>query len=612
MIFRVLLLCTLMLLTACNRSETSTPETQGIYAAPDTVQPGAGLDAVSARTDPAAEENSGTAGISAIDEASVMLQSIGEAVRKEASGPKEVAQTEADAGATYASVAAKENAVVDVNDYNKGVVGLDAVSEASGVKHHRMTLNGKTVYFTARAGHVIAYAQKNPANPDKKDAQAAIFYQAYTRDDLPREQRPVTFLFNGGPGSSSLWLHLGSWAPKRLRVPAPDIPEIHQKAQPDSLELVDNDATLLDQTDLVFVDALSTGYSVAIKPHNPAEFRNVDADAALIRDFITSYTNKFNRQSSPKYLYGESYSGIRAPIVARLLQDAGSSNFLPDPSGKPAISLSGVVLNSPILDYGSNVDANGRNSTNAGALPTYAMIADYHKGLRAAGTSSTDYANLVRQFVNNDFKALLKKYDTGRVRQADIKWVVQAPSDHDNAVIDRLAGYTGIVAAQWKADLNMWPAPFRNRLMPVYSLGYYDGRLKIRNSAYNPDDYERKAFANEIKKILPDFLNYSNKSTYVLKGKSWNTEQDKHSSSLPDIAQALSNDSKLKMLILHGYYDLATPFFQTELDLSGAGLNIPVHMFEAGHMIYYSEATHAPLKKLFNDYYNPPTISAMN
>ena len=507
----------------------------------------------------------------------------------------------------YDVVAPKDIKVTDPNVTSENAaLDLVSVDETPGTMRHSMTINGKTVWFTAKAGHLIAYAQKDPAKPGVRDAQASIFYESYTRDDLPKEERPVTFLFNGGPGSASVWLHLGSWAPKRVKVDSPNILPTALTAPPESLPLLDNDVTLLDQTDLVFVDAMSTGYSQAIKPHTNGDYWSVDADAELVRDFITSYTNKNNRQSSPKYIYGESFSGIRVPIATKLLQEAGTSNFDPDPSGLPPRVFDGIILNSPILDYGSNVDSGGWTSINAGALPTYAMIGAYHKKL-FGNTPGAAYAANARK-VADEYVPVLRTYGDGE--NPWDAWAVSVPTAAEQIMLDKVATMTGVASAIWQQNLNMWPTTFESELMPNDSLGYYDGRTKITNKVYDPDDYEETAFSNAIKTLLPDFLNYTASSPYAMGGGSWGADM---ASSLPALTQALTNDPKLKVLILHGYYDLATPFYQTELDLKGVGLNLPVHMFEGGHMIYYSEPVRAPLKKLIDEYYSPPvTTSVVN
>ncbi|RZS87786.1 serine carboxypeptidase [Phyllobacterium myrsinacearum] len=266
-------------------------------------------------------------------------------------------------------------------------VELGQVSEAASVMHHSMKIGGEDVKFTARAGHLIAY--KPAAADGASDPQAAIFYTSYTRDDLPRENRPVTFFWNGGPGASSKFLHLGSWAPKRMVINPPVIPpEYFEKDQP-AFPVIDDAETLLDQSDLVFVDPVGTGFSSAIAPHKNEDFWGVDSDPKILRDFITRYINTYNRQSSPKYLYGESYSGIRTPITARLLLEAGSANYLPDSSGKPPVALSGIVLQSPVLDYNSSCTL-GSKASCEGLLPTYAATADYYGLLPARGERSLD------------------------------------------------------------------------------------------------------------------------------------------------------------------------------------------------------------------------------
>ncbi|QND54098.1 hypothetical protein HB779_06625 [Phyllobacterium sp. 628] len=285
---------------------------------------------------------------------------------------------------------------------------MSAVNETPAVKHHSMTINGETVGYTASAGHLIAYAPKDPANPGKKDAQASIFYMAYTRDDLPRENRPVTFFWNGGPGSSSSTLHMGSWAPQRLKTGAPVMPESAKQEKPKSFPLIDNEETLLDRSDLVFVDPVGTGYSEAIKPHKNKDFWGMDADAAVIRDFITSYINRNKRQNSPKYLYGESYSGIRTPIVANLLEQAGITEYEQDASVQKPIVLSGIVLNSPILDFNSNC-VQDTSASCAGSLPTFGLVADYYKkGATRGKASIAEYAEVLRKFVKEKHNAAHK------------------------------------------------------------------------------------------------------------------------------------------------------------------------------------------------------------
>lgn len=185
-----------------------------------------------------------------------------------------------------------------------------AVDERPSVKRHKMELNGKTFWYTASAGHLTAYAK----NPQKQNPQASIFYTAYTRDDLPKEKRPVTFFFNGGPGASSIYLHMASWAPKRAFLNGPEVKPEWAKEPPDSFPVIDDKESLIDKSDLVFVDIIpGTGYSQAIAPKTNKSFWGVTVDVELSRQFITGYVNANKRQASPKYLYGESYAAFALP-----------------------------------------------------------------------------------------------------------------------------------------------------------------------------------------------------------------------------------------------------------------------------------------------------------
>ncbi|MGH6862497.1 MAG: S10 family serine carboxypeptidase-like protein, partial [Phyllobacterium sp.] len=360
--------------------------------------------------------------------------------------------------------------------------------------------------------------------------------------------------------------------------------------------------TLLDQTDLVFVDPVGTGYSEAIKPHRNDNFLSVMPDAEMVRDFVTSYVNRYNRQNSPKYLYGESYSGIRIPIAARMLVEAGTANFLANPAGGKPIVLSGLVLNSPILDYGANCDKNAAASC-AGYQPTYDFVADYHQKSTARGQAGfSDYAGVARTFADTDFSTALQAY---RQTTKD----AFAATASGKRVLDRLQDLTGVAAANWQADLNMHPATFKRALMPGWNLGRYDARTKLPvGGSYLPDDFDSKAFPAALATLLPDFVNYRNKTTYTAGGISWNRDGWK---STTDLLQVLMLDPALKVLIVHGYHDTATPFHQSELDLKAALLQdrVPVKVFEGGHMIYYTEDSRAPLRKALEDFYRAPPYS---
>ncbi|CAN7166230.1 hypothetical protein LJR231_000223 [Phyllobacterium sp. LjRoot231] len=602
------------------------------------------------------------------------------------------------------SVWPEDHAVLDQNVFDGGPeAGLElvAVDETPAVKHHSTTINGKTVEYTATAGHLIAYAPTDPASPGTTDAQASIFYMAYTRDDLPKENRPVTFFFNGGPGSASIWLHLGSWAPKRLKTSEPFIPESAYTEKPATFPWIDNTETLLDKSDLVFVDPVGTGYSQAIKPHQNQEFWGMEIDARVDLDFIRRYINRNNRQLSPKYLYGESYGGIRIPIIANLLETAGTKSFEPDPTGKKPIVLSGVILNSPILDYDTNCGQGGDMSCR-GFLPSYGMVADYfNKSTKRGQTSAPDYANTLRTFVTDKYNpayGLWHNPELGRLKDlaANAEWLAGMLADYftndpgaaewfedkvavtayatdvanfyiarsadrpkfiDEFVanpVDRarilaevaaaaakdavlpawleytqsapgidflkdMASITGL-DVNWVDEFEMTPGKFGDSIMPDKNLGIYDARLNIpKVGGYDLTFYEDVAFAAGIKTVLPDEFNYHNASEYSVLGdvirSLWKYErenkQQNSRSSIPDLVGTLTYDSTVKMLALHGYYDLVTPFHQTELDLIGAGLSqrIPVENFEGGHMMYYSEEARVPAKMTLDAFYDAPAYT---
>jgi carboxypeptidase C (cathepsin A) len=603
-----------------------------------------------------------------------------------------------------AVAAAAEHVLNEATTYDYGAAGSlkEAIDETPSVKNHEMVINGQTVKFTARAGHLTAYAPKNPSNPDKREALGSIFYMAYTRDDLPKENRPVTFFWNGGPGSSSMFLHLGSWAPKRLKVNMPTMPEGSKARKPSAFPWIDNEETLLDHSDLVFVDPIGTGYSQAIAPHANAEFWGMDSDAEMERDFITRFINYYNRQSSPKYLYGESYGGIRTPIVAKLLEQDGTGSYDQDPSGKPVEILTGIVLNSPILDYNTN-PGQGSDASSAGYLPTEGMVASYYKrDTKRQGAPADQYVDTLRTFVkdkynparrawylperskarqlysNADFQmehlktyfadaeqarawaaitpdnalsygqalaallvaneaesvdfvnkfivdpyTTLDEFTSAAKEKADVpnpNWVKYSGSPEGATFFKDMTAITGL-DIDWASRFEISSNAFMNEVMPDLSLNPYDARLNIPKGAYDITFYEDDAFQSTFKKLLPDMFNYTNAGPYQGSNfdvipDAWKYDRDPANSysksSIPDLVEALTYDPSLKLLALHGYYDLVTPFHQTELDLANVGLTkrVPVTNFEGGHMFYESEEARAPARKVLDEYYKATTYPA--
>ncbi|SDO79758.1 Carboxypeptidase C (cathepsin A) [Phyllobacterium sp. YR620] len=557
--------------------------------------------------------------------------------------PSEAGEMLANAGhedEAFEILAPKDKVVDDKRVYDgsdAGSLALDKVDEVVSVKRSSMKIGGKTVQFTASAGHLTAYDLKT------NKPQATIFFMAYTRDGLPKGKRPVTFLFNGGPGGASLSLQMGSWGPKRLKAGYPDIPEQYQTSEPDRLPFISNAETLLDKTDLVFVDPVGTGYSQAIAPKKNADFWGLDEDPPVLRDFIRRYVNLNTRQLSPKYLYGISYSGVRTPILANLMEDAGKSQFEPDKSGKDPIVLSGVILNSPALDYDSLCSAHGddwkKPISCAGYVPTYAMIADWYKEskARASGTSVESYLDTIRTFMKTKFAAADKIYYAGTPNEntmnfASKEWTSYLASKEGKDLTQYLEKITTAKQIYWKDGVNMFPGYFLKQLFRTdYLKSQYDARVHIKGqwvkdadgykvaTPYDPEGYAGYALGYEMDRYLPDTLNYKAQAEYISSSDpafdAWNFERSAPGSSarssLPDLKAVIGKDPSIKTLVIHGYYDAVTPFYQTELDLKGAGLGqrVPVKLFEGGHSTHYSEEARKPLKAALDKFYDAPPYS---
>jgi carboxypeptidase C (cathepsin A) len=457
-----------------------------------------------------------------------------------------------------------ETAYNDPNSYSSAAgASLPGAEEAAAVTRHSLVLGGSRIDYTARAGHLIARA------PGTGAAQASMFYVAYTADGAAPTTRPVTFFYNGGPGSASVWLHLGSFGPRRLATGVP------ATTAPQPFALVANAESLLDTTDLVFINAVGSGRSQAIAPFRNRDFWSVDADAAVFRDFIQRWLAVNGRTASPKFLFGESYGGPRTAVLARLLQDAG-------------VMLAGLVLQAPAMDYNSNCGVMGGGNCSAN-LPTYGAIAAWH-GLAASALADLEaYMELLRGFVAARYDPAVAAFLRGTPPPADLPAL--------------LAGYTGIGASRWATQFNLDPAAFADSLLVSSIIGRYDGRISApRGSALAQEGDPSStligaSFATSINSYLRDTLRYENASTYVLLSGAIETWDFSHAGralpdTVPDIAAALAQNPTLRVLVANGYHDLATPFRVTELDLArlGPDRRVVVRNYPGGHMTYLDDA----------------------
>jgi len=438
--------------------------------------------------------------------------------------------------------------------------------EAAAATSHSITLSGTPLAYTATAGHLVA------RDPATNAEEASFFYVAYTADHADATTRPITFFYNGGPGSASIWLHLGSFGPKRLVTGDP------ATNAPTPFPLVDNAETLLDVSDLVFVDAIGTGYSEAISPNNNQSFWGVDKDAAAFRDFVVRYLAANGRNASPKFLFGESYGTTRSGVLAHLLETAG-------------VPLKGIVLQSSVLNYATNCDQVNITVSCAGYVPTYGEVGAYYSLTNPVPTDSDSYAALMRSFTATTYDPALSAWLTSHT----------APS---TSLTTQLQNLTGLAASQWQANLNIPPGTFQYNLLPGKLIGRYDGRVSaplgsaLASEGDPSSTFISAQFGAAIGNYLRNSLQYSNPSTYVTLSNAINTWDFSHDGSgvpdvIPDLAAALALNPSMKVLSVNGYHDLATPFHQTERDLArlGANPNISIKVYDGGHMTYLDDTS---------------------
>ncbi len=465
---------------------------------------------------------------------------------------------------------------VDANRYStQASAALSTPNEATAVTHRSLTIGGNAIAYTATAGHMTAPSAAGAA-------EASIFYVAYTADGAAPGTRPVTFLFNGGPGSATVWLHLGSFAPRRLATGVPAT----TRSVP--FPYVDNAESLIDTSDLVFVDAVGTGLSEAIAPNTNKTFWGVDADAAVLRDFVNRWLAVNARGASPLFLFGESYGTVRVPVLARLLETAG-------------VRVAGAIELSSVLDYNSNCSISLPTPPTigcAGALPSYAATGSWY-GLATAATPDLDA-----------YMATVSAYADATYAPDAAAWLaggshVLPPSGH----VDALVGYTGLAAAVWDDQFDMDYDTFRHHLIANTTLGVYDGRVSAPvGSALDADDepsntFVAPGFRAGIDSVLKDELGFTTPSTYVISSDAIDGWTFTHAGRalpdvVPDIVAAIALDPALKFLFMGGRHDLITPFHQTELDLARLvpGAPVTTRFHAGGHMTYLDDAAR-PLMK---------------
>ena len=457
------------------------------------------------------------------------------------------------------------------------------IEEKSSETQHAVTIDGQEIAYTAKAGTLIL-------KDDEGNPKASIFYVAYTKNDVEDvSRRPITFSFNGGPGSSSVWLHLGVLGPRRVAMDEDGHP------LPPPFKLVNNEHSLLDLTDLVFIDPVSTGFSRAAPGEEAKQFHGVEQDIQSVGEFIRLFTARSQRWESPKFLIGESYGTTRA---------AGLSSYLHEDLG---IYVNGIMLVSAILNFQSARFVLGNDLPYILFLPTYAATAWYHKKLPADLQSLTLEAFLaqVEEFARGTYNIALMK-------GADL------PDGERAEVVSTLARYTGLTETYVEqTNMRVNIHRFVKELLRDQrrTIGRYDSRITgiDRDAAGERHEYDpsyatvQGAYTAALNHYVRSVLDYKSDQSYeILTGKVQPWDYSKYQNQYVNVAenlrQALTYNPYLKVFVANGYYDLATPYFATQYTFNHLELDptlrdhVSMGYYGAGHMMYLHGPSLAKLK----------------
>ncbi len=442
------------------------------------------------------------------------------------------------------------------------------------VTEHEITIGGKVIKYKATAG----YMPLKDADGDK--TKANIFFIAYTKEGVDDPaKRPVTFSFNGGPGSASIWLHMGALGPKRVLMTDKG------EALPPPYKMVDNEYSWLDQTDLVFIDPVTTGFSRQAKGEKATEYHGFKGDIASVGDFIRLYTTRNERWSSPKFLIGESYGTTRASALSNYMQDTYGYYF-------NGITLLSSVMNFQTIDFKT-----GNDLPYSMFFPTYAASAWYHHRL-GAKYASADLPTVLKAaeaFVQNVYTAALMRGDT----------LDEAKKKEVAAGMAELIGIPAEYLVQHNLKINIFA--FTRELLKDKnrSIGRYDARLTgIRYEPGTEDfdfDPSYEAVMGGYSACFNDYvrrnLKYETDLPYnALTAEVWpwdySNVENEYLNTSEMMHKAMSRNTHLKVWIANGHYDLATPYYATEYTVANMGLdpavrsNLHLTFYEAGHMVY--------------------------
>ena len=469
-------------------------------------------------------------------------------------------------------------------------------TENAAITHHIATLNGTSIPYTARAGHLVT------VDPSSSKPAAKFFYVAFTADGMEPTTRPVTFFYNGGPGSSSVFLLLGSFAPRRIRTKMPDF------TPPPPYAMEDNPDSLLDRSDLVYINPVGTGYSAAIAPFKNRDFWGVDQDAVSIMQFIKRYLSAFNRWNSPRFLFGESYGTARTCVLTWLLHEDG-------------LDLNGITLQSSVLDYPANF------SNAAGLMPTFAADAWYHKktGIEPPPADLPSFMDTVTEFAQGPYARALKAFPKAK-----------------SSTVKTLSRYLGLPASMleaWRLNVEaadrLGHSAFLIELLrdKGLALGAYDGRVTGIDTGIaaivSPDGGMNDPTMAAVSGVyttmwnsyLANDLEFTATSNFIdLNDQAFQFWDFSHTDpagrvqkpdgqgnptlyTASDLAATMAANPDMLVLSANGYFDSVTPFFQTRLTLDAMPLedvrartNLTIRYYPSGHMIYLDGASRTALK----------------
>jgi carboxypeptidase C (cathepsin A) len=487
-----------------------------------------------------------------------------------------------------------------------------AVVEPDSTTGGSVTVGGQTIAYKAVAGTLTVGSSDaqdamlgldgktlpdtgvNPPDKDKPEdapATARMFYVAYFKKDAGTA-RPVTFMYNGGPGSASMWLHMGSFGPRRVATPDAQ----HEEGAP--YKIVNNDYSLLDVSDVVFIDAPGTGFSRIMGKDKEKAFWGTDQDAHAFERFIRRFLTKYDRWNSPKYLFGESYGTPRSAVLSADLQN---------------VDLNGIILLSQILSFDNSVDGPkwnpGVDQAYALALPTYAASAFYHRKLPSQPAALEPFLAEVEQYALGEYMAaLLQGSELTEARK--------------QAIAEKLHGYTGLpVAYLLRANLRVAGGAFSKNLQldDETTTGRLDTRYKgpdldplSSDAEYDPQSNAiSSAYTAALNQYMRTELKYGADQTYKPgaygdEGFSWDlrhqapggppaAQQESGTNVMPDLAYTMKSNPKMKVMLAGGYYDLATPYFEGKFEMHHLQIpqklqaNISYHYYQSGHMVYVNE-----------------------